>query len=103
MVRGRAIRPVDPGRLEQVADMVGRWTMTRPPSAMSPTSTRVTPRGRSRRAEISAMERMSRQRAAMARCSTVSLGDRSPSEVVETSASISRSVWAGRVRPPVMA
>jgi hypothetical protein len=39
----------------------------------------------------------------MARCSTVSLGDRSPSEVVETSASISRSVWAGRVRPPVMA
>ena len=49
------------------------------------------------------MERMSRHRAAMARCSTVSLGDRSPAEVVETSASISSSVYCGRVRPPVMA
>ena len=54
-------------------------------------------------AEISAIDRMSRHRAAMARCSTVSLGDRSPSEVVETRASISSSVWAGLVRPPVMA
>src|SRR4029453_14360079 len=60
------------------APWVGRWTITMPSSAMSPTSTRVTPRGRSRRAEISAMERMSRHRAAMARCSTVSLGERSP-------------------------
>ena len=59
--------------------------------------------GRSSLAEISATERMSRHRAAIARCSTVSFGDRSPREVVETSASISRSVWAGRVRPPVMA
>ena len=31
------------------------------------------------------------------------LGRPLPSEVVETSASISRSVWAGLVRPPVMA
>jgi hypothetical protein len=41
--------------------------------------------------------------AAMARCSTVSFGVCSPMEVVETSASISRSSWVGRVRPPVIA
>src|SRR5829696_3916632 len=46
---------------------------------------------------------MSRHRAAMARCSTVSFGACSPVEVVETSVSIARSSWVGRVRPPVMA
>ena len=56
----------------------GRWTMTRCSSAMSPTRTRTTPRGRWRWAEISAMDRMSRQRAPMARCSTVSFGVCSP-------------------------
>jgi hypothetical protein len=55
----------------------------------------VTPSGRSSLAEIWATERMSRHKAAMARCSTVSFGVRSPMEVVETSASISRSVWVG--------
>ncbi len=39
----------------------------------------------------------------MARCSTVSLGVCSPTEVVATSASISRVSWVGRVRPPVIA
>jgi hypothetical protein len=43
------------------------------------------------------------QRAAMARCSTVSFGVWSRTEVVETSVSISRSSWVGRVRPPVIA
>jgi hypothetical protein len=51
----------------------------------------------------SAMDRMSWQRAAMARCSTVSFGVSSPVEVVETSVSIFRSSWVGRVRPGVMA
>ena len=36
-------------------------------------------------------------------CSTVSFGVCSPVEVVQTSVSISRSSWVGRVRPPVMA
>ena len=49
------------------------------------------------------MDRMSWQRAAMARCSTVSLAVRAPTEVVETSASTSRSSPVGRVRPPVIA
>jgi hypothetical protein len=49
------------------------------------------------------MDRMSWHRAAMARCSTVSFGVCSPLEVVETSVSISRSSWVGRVRPPVIA
>src|SRR6266545_7369581 len=74
----------------------------KPSSAMSPTRIRVTPSGRSRRAEISATERTSRQRPTMARCSTVRLGARSPCEVVETSASISRSLRVGWVRPPVI-
>src|SRR5215207_6235573 len=39
----------------------------------------------------------------MARCSTVSFGVCSPVEMVETSVSIARSSWVGRVRPPVMA
>jgi hypothetical protein len=39
----------------------------------------------------------------MARCSTVSFGVCSRVEVVETSVSISRSSWVGRVRPPVIA
>jgi len=51
----------------------------------------MTPRGRWSCAETSAIDRMSWQRAAMARCSTVSVGVRSPTEVVEISASISRS------------
>ena len=46
---------------------IGRWTMTRCSSAMSSTRTRMTPRGRWRWAETSAMDRMSWQRAAMAR------------------------------------
>ena len=46
---------------------------------------------------------MSWQRAAMARCSTVSFGVCSTLEVVETSVSIARASWVGRVRPPVMA
>ena len=36
-------------------------------------------------------------------CSTVSFGVCSPVEVVQSSVSISRSSWVGRVRPPVMA
>jgi hypothetical protein len=60
-------------------------------------------KGRGSWAETSAMDRRSWQRAAMARCSTVSFGVGSPTEVVKTSVSISRAVWVGRVRPPVMA
>src|SRR5215218_11391210 len=48
--------------------------MTRWSSAMSPTRTWMTPRGRWRWADTSAMDRISWQRAALARCSTVSLG-----------------------------
>jgi hypothetical protein len=47
--------------------------------------------GKMKVADTSAMERISWQRAAMARCSTVSFGVCSPTEVVETSVSISRS------------
>jgi ABC-type transporter Mla maintaining outer membrane lipid asymmetry ATPase subunit MlaF len=63
--------------------------------------------GRWRWAETSAMDSISWQRAAMARCSTVSFGVCSPTEVVtevvETSVSIARSSWLGRVRSPVIA
>jgi len=59
--------------------------------------------GKVQLAETSGMDRMSWHRAAMARCSTVSFGGWSPVGVVETSVSISRSPWVGRVRPPVMA
>jgi hypothetical protein len=45
------------------------------------------------------MERRSWHRAAMARCSTVNLGVGPPTETVETSASISKSVWVGRGPP----
>jgi hypothetical protein len=90
------------GRSASATVACGRYSTTTPWRAMSPTITRVTPSSRSSRAEISATDTTSLHNPAMERCSRPSPASCSSMPVtVCTSASSSRSSWAGRVRPPV--
>src|SRR6266536_2112613 len=70
---------------------------------MSPTSSRITPRGRRSLAEISATDSTSRHSRAIERSSKLRSRAVAPIEVVVTSASTSISSWPSRVRPPVIA
>jgi len=82
---------------------VERRTVTIPWLARSPTSTLVTPRGRSTRAASSATERVSRQARAIVRCSRLSQGGGLAAEVAPIRSSMARSGPDGSVRPSVMA